>query len=184
MKAALLVIDVQNDYFPGGKYKVEQPIQALKTIKTLLRRFRASGEPVIFVQHIAAAGAAFFVPDSKGAELCPELDLQQGETLIVKHTPNSFAGTTLAETLEKQGTEELIVCGMMTQMCIDTTVRAARDRGYPVTLIADACAAHDLVWEQKTLPASLVQSVFLAALNGSFARVCSCAQYLAADDDR
>lgn len=66
---------------------------------------------------------------------------------------------------------ELVVCGMMTHMCIDTTVRAAKDYGYQITLISDGCATKDLEWNGVTLPATLIQNVYMASLNKKFANV-------------
>ncbi len=101
-----------------------------------------------------------------------------GEQVIIKHTPNSFFGTDLLAELRKNFVTELVVCGMMTQMCVDTTVRAARDFGFSVTLISDACAAKDLEWKNRTIPADPVQAIYFASLSGSFAQIMTGAEYL------
>ncbi len=94
-----------------------------------------------------------------------------GEEIIIKHRPDSFLGTNLKEKLEEKSVDAFVVCGMMTHMCIDTTVRAAGNYGYSVTLIEDACATRDLVWGGITVLAEQVQTAYMAALDGTFARV-------------
>ncbi len=89
----------------------------------------------------------------------------------MKHVPSSFLGTGLAGILAEKGAGELVVCGMMTHMCVDTTVRACMDHGLAVTLLADACATKDLVFNGVKIPAETVQSTYMASLDGLFARV-------------
>ena len=94
-----------------------------------------------------------------------------GEPIVVKHAPNSFFETCLLDQLNQLGVDELVVCGMMTHMCVDTTVRAAKDHKLSVTLLHDACATKDLVFDGVTIPAKQVQGGFMAALQGMFANV-------------
>lgn len=94
-----------------------------------------------------------------------------GEEIIIKHRPDSFLGTSLKDKLEEKGIDTLVVCGMMTHMCIDTTVRSAVNYGYFVELIEDAVATRDLIWGGITVSAEQVQSAYMAALNGTFAKV-------------
>ena len=91
--------------------------------------------------------------------------------MIIKHEPNSFYETALQNELSQSGVTELVVCGMMTHMCVDTTVRAAKDYGYHTILVEDACATRDLEWNQEWIPAETVQKVFMASLNQEFACV-------------
>lgn len=170
-KQALLIIDVQNDYFPSGKYELHAPEAALDAIKDLLKYFREKNLPVFFVQHISEEDADFFVPGTEGAEIHRDIAPQSGEKVIIKHEPNSFYETALQNELSQSGVTELVVCGMMTHMCIDTTVRAAKDYGYHTILIEDACATRDLEWNQEWIPAETVQKVFMASLNQEFACV-------------
>ena len=93
------------------------------------------------------------------------------DKIIVKRYPNSFHKTELDEYLKDLGIEKLIVCGMMTHMCVDTTVRAAMDYGYEVTVVADACATMDLTYNNETINAETVQKSFLASLDGVFATI-------------
>ena len=91
--------------------------------------------------------------------------------MIIKRYPNSFLETELDEYLKSLQVDTLIVCGMMTHMCVDTTVRAAMDYGYQVRLAADACATMDLELNGETIPAEMVQKAFIAAMEGVFATV-------------
>ena len=93
------------------------------------------------------------------------------QTVIEKHYPNSFYETNLHHKLIESEITELVVCGMMTHIYIDTTVRAAKDYGYQITLISDGCATKDLEWNGVTLPATLIQNVYMASLNKKFANV-------------
>lgn len=169
---ALVIIDVQNDYFPGGRCELVGTDHALKNIKQVLNHFRDKKDLVIHVQHInTRQGAGFFLPDTEGVKIHPDLTPQQGEPVIIKHTPNSFYETELLEVLKRLNVDELVVCGMMTHMCIDTTVRAAKDHAFPVTLIYDACATKDLTIMEHTIPAHTVHDAYMAGLNGMFAQV-------------
>lgn len=178
MSTALLIIDMQNDYFPGGKFELWNPFPALDAAEKLLRCFREEKRPVYHVQHISGGKAAFFIPDTDGVKIHPKLAPLDTECVVVKHAPSSFFRTELQAELRRASVTELVVCGMMTHMCVDTTVRAARDYGYSVTLISDACAARDLEWAGRKLPADVVQAVYFASLNRSFAHVMTSAEYL------
>lgn len=169
---ALLIIDIQNDYFPGGKAELVNPELALEQTANILRQFREKQLPVIHVQHInVREGASFFLPDSDGAKIHERLSPQRGEHLVVKNFPNSFYKTDLARLVREHHISELVVCGMMTHMCIDTTVRAAKDQELPVTLISDACATRDLEFDGLKIAAVQVQAAYLAGLSGMFARI-------------
>ncbi len=169
---AFLIIDVQNDYFPGGKFELSGALDALDAIRRTLEVVRQKGLPVIFVRHVnVRPGAAFFLPGTEGERIRAEIAPREGEDVVVKHTPDSFYQTNLAELIRSRGITELLVCGMMTHMCVDTTVRAALPYGLPVTLMSDGCATRDLEYAGKIIPASVVQDAFLAAMNGIFATV-------------
>jgi nicotinamidase-related amidase len=179
MASALLIIDIQNDYFPGGAMELIGSKAAAKVAAQVKVKFRAVGAPIINVQHIAAReGATFFLPGTRGAEIHESVAVADGEIHIVKHYPNAFRETNLGETLQRLGVTELTVVGMMTHMCVDTTVRAASDLGYKVTLISDGCATRDLTHDGRTAAAEEVQTAYLAALDGSFATVISSTGYL------
>ena len=172
MNKALLIIDVQNDYFEGGRAELVNPLDALAHMETALALFRAAGLPVIYVQHISTRpGAGLFLPNTNGAAIHNRIAPRDGESVVVKHAPNSFYQTELAELLKAKDVGELVVCGMMSHMCVDTTVRACKDFGLAVTLLHDACATKDLVWNGETIPARTVHAAFMASLSGMFASV-------------
>ena len=169
---ALLIIDVQNDYFAGGRMELKNPLAALDNVGKALKTFRAAKRPVIHVQHVSIhPGATFFLPDTDGVLIHKNIKPQDNEYLVVKHRPNSFFETNLGDILAETGVRHLIVCGMMTHMCIDTTVRACKDLGVEVTLLDDACATRDLTHDGRTIPADMVHDAFMAALNGTFATI-------------
>lgn len=180
MKPTLLIVDIQNDYFTGGKMELTGMDAACENASKLLSWFRGKNYPVVFIQHLATKpNATFFIPGTSGAEIHQSIMPFSNETVIIKHFPNSFRETSLQQFLEQYGLTELVICGAMTHMCIDTTTRAAADLGYSCKLIADACATRDLVFDGKKVQADQVQTAYLAALNGSFAQVVSTEQFLA-----
>ncbi len=171
-KRALLIIDIQNDYFEGGSNPLYGSLEASLKAKFLLEKFRTSNELTIHIRHISIRpGATFFLPGTIGSEIHSNVFPFEEEIVVEKHFPNSFKETDLKTILDKNEVDSLVVCGMMTHMCIDTTVRAAKDLGYHCTLIADACATKDLSFAGKTVKAEDVHTSFLSALNGTFARV-------------
>jgi nicotinamidase-related amidase len=165
MKTALILIDIQNDYFSGGKMELEGPLEAAAQARKLLDLFRERGWPTVHIQHISTRpGATFFLPDTDGMKFHESIAPLPGETVIVKHFPNSFRETNLLEHLKGVGTQRLVLCGMMTHMCVDATTRAAADLGYPVLVAADACATRALAYGKTKIPAEHVHGAFLAAL--------------------
>ena len=169
---ALLVIDIQNDYFPGGAMELEGADAAGAKAAAALARFRKDGNPVIHVRHLSVRpGSTFFLPGTKGAEIHALVAPKAGETVVEKNFPNSFRNTSLQETLQKQGVKNLVVAGMMTHMCVDASVRHAADLGYKITLLADACATRAQSYGGEKVPARQVHTAFLAALNGFYAKV-------------
>jgi nicotinamidase-related amidase len=165
MTTALILIDIQNDYFPGGKGELENPLAAAKQAARLLDFFRQRKWPTVHIQHVAIRpGANTFLPDTEGVKIHPSIAPLADETVIVKHFPNAFRETILLEHLKKLGIDRLVLCGMMTHMCVDASMRAAADFGYPVLLATDACATRTLSFNQMEVPAVYVQAAFLAAL--------------------
>lgn len=174
MTKALLLIDIQNDYFPGGAMELVGSPQAGVQAGKLLAAFRRKSLPVIHVQHISTRqGATFFLPDTAGVGIHRSVAPLAGETAFQKHFPNSFRETPLLEHLRQHEITGLVIAGMMTQMCIDTSTRAAADLGFQCVLGHDACATKALSFGGATVSAENVQTAFLAALNGLFARVLS-----------
>jgi nicotinamidase-related amidase len=174
MKQALLLIDIQNDYFPGGAMELFGSLPAGRQAGKLLRLFRDKSLPIIHIQHLSTReGATFFIPNTGGVEIHETVAPTAGETVFQKNYPNSFRETGLLEHLRGEGIDRLVVAGMMTHMCVDTTTRAAADLGFNCLLAHDACATKDLSFGGATVPAGQVQASFMAALKGSFAKVLS-----------
>ena len=172
MTEALIVVDIQNDYFPGGAMELVGSEQAAKVGARIKAEFKSQGLPVFMIQHIATgAKSSFFLPNTNGVEIHESVALQSDDVHVVKHYPNSFRETTLLDELRRHGITKITVIGMMTHMCIDTTVRAASDLGFGVTVIADACATLDLEFGGRLVAAADVQAAYLAALDGTFATV-------------
>lgn len=179
MKEALLLIDIQNDYFPGGKMELVSMEEAAKKAGELLKAFRTAGKPVFFIKHISTrSDATFFIPGTKGTDIHSSVSPLPDETVIEKHSPNSFLQTELLSVLKEPDVTDLIICGAMSHMCIDTTVRAAKELGFKCTLIADACATRNLKFGEEILPAQTVHASFMAALDGMFATIMTADEYL------
>jgi nicotinamidase-related amidase len=171
MTTALILIDIQNDYFPGGKGELVNPIAAADQANRLLDFFRQRKWPTVHIQHVATRpGATTFLPDTEGVKFHDSIAPREGETIIVKHFPNSFRDTNLQEYLKELGVERLVICGMMTHMCVEACTRAAADLGYQVMLAADACTTRSLAYDNVKVPAEHVHAAALAALK-SYAQV-------------
>lgn len=174
MTTALLIVDIQNDYFPGGAMEVVGAEAAATQAATLLATFRQNARPIVHMQHIATRPAAtFFLPNTAGAEIHESVRPSLGEVVFQKHFPNSFRETPLLEHLRTSGITQLVIVGMMTHMCIDTTTRAAADFGFKCLLAHDACATRALSFNGILVAAEHVHTAYLAALNGLFAKVLS-----------
>src|SRR3954468_20688754 len=162
MPRALVVVDVQNDYFAGGANPLVGPDAAAANVRRLLDAFRAGGEPLVHVQHVSGEpGAPFMRPGTHGVEIHDAVAPLEGEQVIQKAHPNSFLETPLEKRLRAADVDHVVVCGMMTSMCVDATARAASDLGFGVTVVADACATLDLEFAGETIPAANVHGAFL-----------------------
>ncbi len=170
---ALLIIDVQNDYFPGGSFELNRAEETMKVIQGLIQQFRAVQLPIIYVQHLGSSTSTFLGEGTQGAMIHPDIQPLEKDTVVVKHHPNSFKQTNLKQVLDQKEIDELVVCGMMSHMCVDTTVRAAKDFDYKITVIENACTTRDLKWKTEIIPAETVHNSFMSALSGAFADVVS-----------
>jgi nicotinamidase-related amidase len=168
-RTALILIDIQEDYFPGGRMALHQPEPAAARAGVLLTAFRERDLPRIHIRHLAVRpGATFFLPGTRGIAIRPEVAPIGDEPVIQKHYPNAFRDTSLQDTLARWGIERLVIAGMMTHMCVDATTRAATDLGYSCTVAKDAVATRELAMDGVRVPATHVQAAFLAALDGSY----------------
>lgn len=179
MNTALLLIDIQNDYFPGGRMPLEKSTEACQKSQEVLQIFRAKQLPVIHVQHISTRpDAVHFLPCTKGVEFHPTMQPSKNEIVIKKHYPNSFKDTSLLTHLTKNQIDRLIIAGMMTHLCVDATARAAYDFGLSCTVLHDACATKSLEFNNMVIPAQTVHSAFLAALQPLYASVLTTREFL------
>ena len=172
MSIALVLIDIQNDYFPGGRMELVNSLEAAGAAARLLACFRAASWPVYHIRHIAARPTAtFFLPGTTGSDIHPLVAPFSDEAVISKHYPHSFRETDLLASLKAAGVDQVLICGMMTSMCVDATVRAAFDLGFTCTVAKDACATRDLTLDGETVAARQVQAAFLAALGAVYAEI-------------
>ena len=179
MKTGLLLIDFQNDYFPGGKMELAGIVQAADKARLLLDHFRKNNLPVYHVQHISIRpGATFFLPGTEGGKIHTAVEPFPIEKIFQKHFPNSFRETQLLDTLRNQGVNDLMIAGAMSHMCVDATVRAACDLGFSCTVIEDACATKDLEFRGSLVPAAHVHRAFMAALHAAYAKVVTAEEVL------
>jgi nicotinamidase-related amidase len=145
MNKALLLIDLQNDYFPGGKFPLWNTAAVLTNIEQAIKAARTQGIPVIHIQHIANKGIApFFNQGTAGAQIHPRiLAAAPDAPIVVKEYADSFFGTKLEETLSGLGVDELLVCGMMTQNCVTHTAISKSAEKYKVSILPDCCTTVD-----------------------------------------
>lgn len=172
MTKALLLVDIQNDYFSGGKIELVGMDEAAEKARTVLDFFRKHNLPIYHIQHISnRPNAPFFLPNTEGVEINKRVSPLASETVVQKHYPNSFRETTLLNYLQKARVKQLVILGAMTHMCIDATTRAGFDYGYDCTVIEDACATRDLKYGELQVPAKYIQAGFLSALNAVYAQI-------------
>jgi nicotinamidase-related amidase len=178
MSSALLLIDIQKDYFTEGKFPLPGMERAARIAERLLQRWREQGLPVVHVWHIEQdPSATFFIPGDSGTEIHPSVAPKKSELLVEKNFPNSFRKTNLYADISSLGINQLIVGGAMSNMCIDATVRAAFDLGFECTVVSDACAASDIEFEGRTIPAADVHASFMGALALGYAKVLSLEEF-------
>jgi nicotinamidase-related amidase len=179
-KRALVLIDIQNDYFPGGKWPLIGIESAADNAAKLLAAARKAGDLVVHVRHeFPTAEAPFFTPGSKGAEIHPKVRSLDGEPVVLKHYVNSFRETDLKDILDRRRIEEVVICGAMSHMCVDAGARAASDLGFKCVVIHDACATRDQAFEGKVVSAAEVHAAFMAALQFGYAKLVTTEEYLA-----
>jgi nicotinamidase-related amidase len=172
MNTALVIVDIQNDYFPGGKMPLQKITEAAANAAELLSHFRANKLPTFHIQHTwEDKSAPFFVAGSKGAKLHESIAPGPNEAVIVKHFPNSFRESPLLEDLHKLGVKRLAICGAMSHMCIDATTRAAADLGFDCVVAHDACATTDVEFGGKLVRAAEVHAAFMSALGFAYAKI-------------
>ncbi len=164
---ALLIIDIQDFYFPGGKSALDEPEKAAANAALLLDNFRKEKLTVIHVRHISE-------PGGKINDIVKPLP---SEKVVSKNAVNCFVGTDLLDFLKTNKIDTLVICGMQTHMCVEAATRAASDYGFKCILIHDACATKDLKFGEKIIKAEDVHYSTLSTLK-NYAEVESTNEYL------
>jgi nicotinamidase-related amidase len=179
-KIALIIVDLQNDYFQGGKWELEGTEAATQNAAKLLKYFRDNQLSIVHVRHeFPTNDAPFFVPNSEGAKVHSSVRELDGEPVIIKHQINSFRDTKLKETLDDLNVDSVLICGAMSHMCIDAITRAGHDYGFKCHVAHDACATLSLEFNGIKVPAAQVHAAFMAALGFAYADVASTDEILA-----
>lgn len=174
MPKALLLIDIQNDYFHGGEMELAGMEQASSLAAELLNEFRESGNPLVHVRHVFADPAAqFFRAGTPGIEIHESVSPVGDESVVTKANVNAFLETELKTLLDGQGVDELLIAGAMSHMCIEGTSRAASDLGYKCQVVHDACATRDQVFNGQVVSAADVHNTAMSALSFAYAEVLS-----------
>ena len=159
---ALLVIDVQKGMF-AEDHPVYQGAGLLATIGNLLTKARTAEVHVIYIQHNGGPGHPL-EPGSEGWPIHPAIAPDAGEPVVGKATPDSFHETTLQAELEARGVVKLVITGIQTELCVDTTCRRAASLGYQTTLVHDAHST----WDSRTLSAAQIIAHHNDTLKGWF----------------
>jgi nicotinamidase-related amidase len=172
MSQALLLIDLQNDYFPGGDMELAGIDGASRNAAAILDRFRELRLPLVHVRHeFASAEAPFFRPGTPGAEIHSSVAPLASEAVITKNAVNAFQGTDLKQRLDALGVKDLVIVGAMSHMCIEGATRAAADLGYRCQVIHDACATREQQWGGRKIEAADVHGAAMSALAFAYAKV-------------
>ena len=160
-RTALLIIDIQEFYFPGGAVPLDKPEAASRNVGRLVEKFRAEDRLVVHIGHNVAKEKAFH------EDVMP----RDGEKIFIKDEVSAFNGTDLEEYLRENKIDRLVICGMQTHMCVEGAVRAAYDLGFECILVGDACATRTLEFEDRSIEAAKVHDSTLSSLNGAYATV-------------
>ncbi len=181
-RRALVVIDVQNEYFEGGGLPIEYPPieQTLPNITRAMDAARASGVPVVVVRHHAPKGAPLFQADTHNGQLHPEIARRPHDHLVTKTFPSVFTGTDFADWLTRNGITTLSVAGYMTHNCDASTVFEAMHRGFDVEFLADASGALPYANSAGSVTAEEIHRVFSVVFHSNFAAVAATGEWIAA----
>ena len=146
-KRALIVIDLQNDYFSEGRYPLWNTEATLSNVEQAISKAQSLGWTIVLVQHVANAKlglAPFFNEGSNGVDIHPRiLAAAPDAPIVVKQFADSFHHTTLEQVLQQRGVEELFICGMMTQNCVTHTAISRAAEKYRTTILSDCCTTVD-----------------------------------------
>ncbi len=160
-KTALLIIDVQEFYFPGGQVPLAHPEKTSEEIKKVLEAFRKKKMKVVHIKHNAG----------KNAAIHPNVSPEKDEKIFTKNEANSFNGTGLEKYLREQQITHLVITGMQTHMCVEATTRAAYDMGFNCIVPEETATTRDLKYNNHLIKATDVHYSTLSSLNHSYAKV-------------
>ncbi|KAG5660921.1 hypothetical protein KAF25_002564 [Fusarium avenaceum] len=141
--SVLIIIDAQNEY-AEGHLKVTNVAESRKVIAALLEKYRSANGDIVHVVHATPEGAPVFTPGTKLADEFDELKPKDGEAVIQKNFPGSFAKTDLQDVLDKAGKKKVVLTGYMAHVCVSTTARQAAERGFDVLIPEDAVGDRDI----------------------------------------
>lgn len=179
-RRAVIAVDIQNDYFPGGRYPLDGMEEASARARSVLDAARGRGDLIVHVRHeFTDPSAPFFHPGSEGADINPAAAPREDEIVVTKNSVNAFKDTDLQRILDDHGVTDVVIVGAMSHMCIDAATRAASDLGYQTTVIADACATRDLEWQGTTVPAAQVHAAMMSGLAFGYATVADARAWIA-----
>lgn len=179
-KSALILIDIQNDYFPGGKWELHKIEDSAANAARVLEQARTAEQMIVHVHHeFQIENPPFFEPNTPGADFHSSVLPKDGEHKVLKHHVNAFRETNLQTLLEDHSVTEVTIAGDMSHMCIDAATRHAADLGLNVTVIEDACSSRDLEFNGEVIPAEQVHKAYMSALSFAYADVVTTADYLA-----
>lgn len=172
IKTAVVTIDYQMDYFPGGRFPLWRAGKAIRRAGAVLAEARRLGICIFHVRHESlASDAAFLARGTSGTSLHPALGVPEdgSEPIILKHTPDAFLNTDLKSMLSSKGVQRVLWMGMISWMCVDTTVRSATANGFENYLVQDACASGWLRHGRFPIFPWTSHRAFMAAIGSHFA---------------
>jgi len=176
-RTALIPIDVQQgfDLSPGN---VNNPAMEANGLR-LLAAWRAAGLPLIHVRHDSTEPGSRFAPGHPGNSLRPGFEPRGTERLVAKTVNAAFIGTDLDLRLRRLGVTQVLLFGLVTDMCVSTTARVAANLGYRTIVVGDACTSFNLPdVDGQMIPAADVHRIHLATLHAEFATVVATGQVI------
>lgn len=181
---ALLIIDCQRDFFPGGKCELRGQVAVAGNIKRLLAHERAKSGVIVYIKHhFKEKNAPFTVEGTIGAEIHDMVRPLPSEPVVIKYTSNIFLNNNLKRILDDSEVDELVICGSMSKDCISAAAHATTELGYPITVIYDACATREPNSDDKASPEDFVTAAIMASLSFVCGNVVSTEEYLREDSD-
>lgn len=178
MKRALLVIDVQNEYFTG-KMPIAYPHGSIDNVVKAMETASNNQIPVIVIQHTAPQpDSKTFVKGSEGWKLHSDIEARPCDLLVEKNLPGSFTDTILESWLREKGIDTVVVVGYMTQMCCDTTARQAVHLGFKVEFLSDATGTLHVSNYAGTVTAEELHKAILVTQAMRFSKVMTTQQWM------